>query len=112
MSIGLILFLLIGAHALFDFPLQGDAIAINKNRNKNTPLQKEVPWYYWMAAHAFTHGMAVALITQSVALGICETIAHFAIDCGKCESKYSIHVDQLLHLLCKVLWVVILNFGL
>lgn len=108
MSIGLIFFLLLGSHALFDFPLQGETVAINKNRNSKTHLQKEVDWFYWMSAHALTHGLGVALITQSMWLGIAETVSHFAIDYGKCEKMYGIHADQFLHVLCKVLWVVCL----
>lgn len=99
------------AHAAIDFPLQGDTTAINKNPNSNTELQKHVPWYYWMFAHALMHGGAVAYLTNSVFLGLCETVAHFLIDYNKCQGKYSIHVDQLLHVLCKCLWLAILLFA-
>lgn len=100
------LFALVAMHALLDFPLQGDAVAINKNPNADTPLQKHVPWYYWLLSHALVHGGGVALITGSVWLGMAETIAHFVIDYNKCMGKYSIHVDQLLHVLCKIAWVI------
>jgi hypothetical protein len=110
MDIVSIVFLLLVAHALADFPLQGDATAINKNPNANTPLQKHVPWYYWLGSHAIIHGGGVALVTGSVFLGVLETIAHFFIDLGKCKNYLSIHQDQLLHILCKAVWVVIL-FG-
>lgn len=103
-----ILFYLIAAHALFDFPLQGEAVAINKNRNLKTELQKHVPWFYWMGAHSLCHGLAVAVITNCVWFGLAETIAHFVIDFGKCEQKYSIHIDQALHILCKIVWVLII----
>lgn len=100
-------FFLLAVHALLDFPLQGDAVAVNKNRNANTELQKHVPWYYWMGAHALIHGGGVALVTNSLGLGLAETVCHFLIDFGKCEKKYSIHGDQALHVLCKVVWVII-----
>jgi hypothetical protein len=103
----MVLFLLLAAHATFDYALQGEAVAINKNPNANTALQKHVPWYYWLGSHAFQHGGAVALITGSAWLGIAETVAHFAIDYGKCLQKYTIHGDQLLHLVCKIVWLVI-----
>lgn len=103
-------FLLIAGHALADFALQGDAMAVNKNRNMKTELQKHVPWYYWLASHAMIHGGAVALVTGSVGLGIAETVCHFLIDFSKCERWFSIHVDQLLHVSCKVLWILILLF--
>jgi hypothetical protein len=105
-----ILFYLLVAHALLDFPLQGDAVAINKNPNANTALQKHVPWYYWMGSHALIHGGGVALVTGSIWLGLAETTCHFLIDYGKCNQKYSIHGDQILHVVCKVIWVIIWFF--
>ena len=104
MTILMVCFLLLVGHAICDYPLQGDAVAINKNRNAKTELQKHVPWYYWLASHALMHGGAVALITGSVTLGIAETVAHFLIDFGKCEKLFNIHIDQLLHIICKLLW--------
>lgn len=106
----MLFFLLLAAHAALDYALQGDTVAVNKNPNANTPLQKHVPWYYWLASHAFTHGGAVALITGSVWLGLAETVAHFTIDYFKCMNKYTIHGDQLLHLVCKIVWVIIWIF--
>lgn len=103
----MILFLLVVAHAAFDYALQGDTVSVNKNPNSNTALQKHVPWYYWMASHALMHGGAVALITGSAALGIAETVAHFFIDYGKCLKKYDIHMDQALHFICKLVWFII-----
>ena len=105
-----VLFFLIVLHALLDFPLQGDAVAINKNPNAKTELQKHVPWYYWLGSHALIHGGGVALVTGSVGLGCAETICHFLIDYGKCQRKYSIHGDQLLHVVCKVVWFTIWFF--
>ena len=29
---------------------------------------------------------------------------HWFIDFGKCEKLYGMHVDQTMHLVCKVLW--------
>lgn len=107
MEIMTILFALIVMHALLDFPLQGDAVAVNKNPNANTPLQKHVPWYYWLLSHALVHGGGVMLITGSVWLGMTETVAHFIIDYNKCQGRYSIHVDQLLHIICKIIWVLV-----
>lgn len=105
MTFLMVLFLLIAAHAAFDYAWQGDTVALNKNPNAHTPLQFHVPWYYWMASHALMHGAAVALITNSAVLGIAEAVAHFFIDWGKCTNKYSIHGDQALHGLCKLVWL-------
>lgn len=97
--------LLIAGHALADFPLQGDATAINKNRHAKTELQKHVPFGYWLFSHAIIHGALVGLVTGSVVLGIAETIAHAVIDFGKCEKWWNIHQDQFLHVICKVMWI-------
>ena len=100
-------FFLLVVHAILDFPLQGDSVAVNKNPNANTDLQKHVPWYYWMGAHALAHGGGVALVTGSALLGLFETLCHFLIDYGKCNKKYSIHGDQCLHVVCKIIWITI-----
>jgi Protein of unknown function (DUF3307) len=99
--------LLIAGHALADFPLQGDTTAVNKNRHAKTELQKHVHFQYWLGSHSIIHGAAVGLITGNVYLGMAEAVAHAVIDFGKCEKWYNIHVDQLLHVLCKVAWVLI-----
>lgn len=106
MSFVAVLFYLIAAHALLDFPLQGDAVAVNKNRHAKTELQNHVPWYYWMSSHALVHGAAVGLITHNIWLGFAETICHFVIDTLKCEKFYTIHTDQFLHICCKIYWAV------
>lgn len=102
------LFILVSVHALLDFPLQGDAVAINKNPNANTDLQKHVPWYYWLGSHALAHGFGVWFVTHSVVLGVLETISHATIDWMKCNKWFSIHIDQLLHIVCKVIWLVLI----
>ncbi len=99
-----LLFLLIAGHAVCDFPFQNETIALEKNRHSTSALQQHVPWFYWLSAHALTHGLAVGLLTGSVVLGALETLAHWAIDFGKCEKWYSVHVDQSLHVMCKVAW--------
>jgi len=98
------LFQLIVGHAVADFALQSDAMASEKCRHSDTPLQKSVPWYYWLSAHALIHGGAVFVVTQSVALGVAETVLHWWIDFGKCSRWFNIHVDQALHVACKVAW--------
>lgn len=98
-------FLFIAGHFVCDYPLQGEAVAIQKSRHVDNPLAKAVPWYYWLTAHAVMHGAAVALITGSALLGLCETAAHWLIDFGKCEKWYGIHTDQALHLACKAAWL-------
>jgi hypothetical protein len=106
------LFFLLAGHALMDYSLQTDPMAVCKCRRANNPLQQNVPWYYWLTAHALLHGAVVGLIVMwgyndwelAVAFAVAEAVAHWLIDFGKCEKLYNIHVDQLLHVLCKVAW--------
>ena len=97
-------FLLLVGHAMADYVFQSDVMSTEKRRSSTTKLQKIVPWYYWLTSHSLVHGFFVYLATGSTVLGIAETAAHWLIDFGKCEGKYNLHVDQALHLLCKVLW--------
>ena len=96
-----LLILLIGAHFICDYVLQGDAVATGKNRRID-PCRFGVSWWYWMTAHAVTHGFGVGLITRSVWLGACEAAAHWLIDFGECEKAYCLHEDQILHIICKL----------
>lgn len=105
------LFALIVGHALADYPLQTDFLARGKNRHNcgDVPpgAKRQTIWPYCLSAHALIHGGAVVLITGSAALGIVETLLHWAIDFGKCENWYGIHADQGAHVACKLLWAVI-----
>ena len=95
-------------HMLADFPLQGEFLAVGKNRH--LPLGK-MYWKVCLLAHSTIHGFMVYLPTNSVTLGLMETVAHAAIDAAKCENKISLNTDQALHLLCKAVWVYLfLNF--
>jgi hypothetical protein len=99
---------LLAAHFIVDYGFQGDTMAREKSRHSTTALQKHVPWYYWMTAHASLHAVCVAAITGSLLIGVLELLAHFAIDYGKCERWYNIHADQAMHLACKAFWVTLL----
>jgi len=95
------LLLLFAAHALCDYPLQGDFLARGKNLKAPLP---GVPWYQCMLAHALIHAGAVAFITHSTGLGLAELAIHFAVDVAKCEGKITFNVDQAIHYGCKVVW--------
>lgn len=106
------LFFLLAGHALMDYALQTDAMANCKCRRSTSPVQQAVPWYYWLTAHAFLHGAAVGALLRwagydwhlAVGFAVAETVAHWFIDYGKCQRLFSIHTDQGLHVLCKVVW--------
>jgi len=107
-----LLFFLLAAHALMDFALQSETMAVCKCRRCDNPIAKIVPWYYWLAAHSVLHGAAVGAVIRSfgydwnlvVAFALAETAIHALIDHGKCQNWYAIHVDQTLHVACKILW--------
>lgn len=98
---------LIVAHAVCDYPLQGDFLARAKNRALPIP---GVPWWEALGAHAIMHGGAVWLLTGLWWLGALEAASHFLIDDAKCTGKLgegakAFNRDQALHVLCKAAWV-------
>lgn len=97
---GGLLALLVMAHFLGDFGLQSDRMAVEKCPG----CDRTLPWPWWLTAHAAIHGLLVALLTGLPLLGLAEWAAHAVIDLFKCRGRYSLAVDQLLHLLCKLLW--------
>lgn len=99
------LFVLLAAHSLADYPLQGDFLANGKNRN--TELGK-LFWPYCLSSHALIHGGFVFIITGNIYLGLAESIIHAATDWLKCEKKISMFTDQVIHYLCKIVWVFII----
>ncbi len=105
------LFVLFALHFAFDFPLQGDTVAVQKNRHTDNALSKAVPWHMWLTAHAFTQGLGVLIATQSLTCACFETAAHWVIDFGKCEKWFGMYTDQGLHLLCKVGYVLLILRG-
>ena len=107
-----VFFALLVGHAVCDYPLQAGPMASEKCRRSTTPLQRSVPWYYWLSAHAVIHGGAVGWITGSPSLGLAEAVVHWLIDFGKCEDWFGIHVDQALHVGCKVVWCVVIAYGI
>ena len=107
-----IFFWLLVGHALADFSLQSDAMANGKNRHyRTTPppgAKYQATWFYWLTSHSLIHGGAVALVTGVWWLGVAETIVHWFIDFAKCENWTGIHRDQGLHVICKLVWWMLL----
>jgi hypothetical protein len=90
-------------HCVADFGLQSDRMAVEKCPGKGVAM----PWTYWLAAHAGIHGFVVAWITGIPLLGLAEWAVHAGIDLGKCSGLYRLRLDQILHLLCKLVWAVL-----
>lgn len=104
MSPALLLVALLTAHALCDYPLQGDFLSKAKNRNAPIP---GVPWQQALGAHSLIHGGAVALITGIWWLGLAEAVIHWVTDDAKCRGEISFNADQAIHVVCKLVWWVI-----
>lgn len=106
-----VLFYLIVGHALADYPLQNRFMAIGKNPyNQEVDSTSARKWYHKMAAHCAIHGGMVMLITGSWGYGLLEFVLHWIIDIHKCDKRINSDVDQALHILCKVLYVIMI-FG-
>lgn len=98
----LFFWLLVG-HALADGPLQGQFLSTAKRVGGIPGL----PWWIALGGHALIHGGFVALATQSVELGCAEIVCHFLIDMLKCRGVIGIVTDQVLHVVCKIIWVLV-----
>lgn len=108
-----ILFQFIVGHAFADYVFQGETMAVHKNRNHKGPLvgNPAFPnWYYWLTMHSFIHAAAVYLITTNITLALIEVVLHWLIDFIKCEDKINIHMDQFLHILCKIGYLYYLGY--
>lgn len=104
-----IFFALLIAHALFDYPLQGDFLSRNKNRHyKDENNDVKALWIHCLTSHSILHAGSVWLITGSFIIGIMEFVLHWIIDFLKCEGITNFHTDQFLHVLCRILYVIIL----
>jgi hypothetical protein len=113
LSAGQLFLVMVIVHLLLDYPLQGDFLAKAKNHVAGVP---GVPWTQALFAHAMIQAGGVWLVTGSMTLGVLELIAHAVIDYGKSAGWYvpwsqnphdAYHIDQGLHVACKVLWILI-----
>lgn len=102
------LVLLLAAHALCDYPLQGDFLAKAKNPTQPIP---GVPWWCAMAAHCAIHAGAVLLLTSSLIAACFEFVAHWVTDVAKCRGEIGFVADQAAHVAFKVAFVAVLAAG-
>lgn len=96
--------LMVAAHALADYPLQGEFLSKAKNHTAPIP---GVPWYQALLAHSAIHAGFVGVITGSIWLALAEFVIHTATDYAKCAGRISYNTDQAIHIGCKVVWAVL-----
>lgn len=110
-------FALVIGHAVADFPLQGQFLAMGKNRHIKMPDPEGAPfpknlWFYCLTAHAFIHAGALWLIAGSVVYALVEFILHWLIDFAKNERWTNFAGDQGLHVACKALYAILIWRGI
>lgn len=117
-GVAVLAFAMIIGHAFGDFPLQGEFLAVGKNRHLDGAKQfGGVPgpphlWIYALTAHSLIHSGIVWLITGSPVLAVVEMVAHWIIDFIRCENWISFSVDQAFHVSCKIIYAVLLVYFL
>lgn len=95
-------FWLVVGHCLADYPLQGDFLANAKNPDSDLG---KLFWKHALFAHSMIQAGFVLLFTGSVHLAIAEALIHAWTDYGKCKKYISLNQDQLIHIVCKLIWV-------
>lgn len=100
-----VFFALAVAHALADFPLQGDYIARQKSSKSADSRAEQV---VALTAHGLIHAGGVWIVTGSMVFGAVELALHALIDLAKGNHKFGLVTDQLLHLACKAAYAVAL----
>ncbi len=97
------------AHAVADYPLQGDYLARMKCRDQ---ASKPHEWLIPLTAHSLIQAGGVWIVSGSALLGAIELCLHWLIDLGKGEGRFGYVADQGLHLACKLAYVVVMVFGM
>lgn len=105
-------FLLMCGHAIADYGLQTSFVGKYKYRKYAHELPKEQKlnevWPWVLSGHALIHGFFTYAITGIFWFGLFETLVHGLIDFLKCEGKLDVHQDQWLHVICKLIYALIL----
>jgi hypothetical protein len=89
---------LIFGHYLGDFALQNDFVAKFKAPG-SAPF-----WFHVMTGHCAIHAGIVFMATHNPVASVGEFIAHFLTDSLKCKGTLSFNQDQLIHIVCKIIW--------
>lgn len=106
----ILLIALFAAHALCDYPLQGEFLSKFKNPNFPNELPDAPKWWLFLSMHCLIHSGAVLLLTGSITCAALEFTSHYVIDWLKCNNRITFTQDQLAHLAMKVLYVTLLAF--
>lgn len=102
MEIITIIFWLICAHVIADYPLQTPEMGKYKNkRNQPSPPDKKAKpvrvWFAYLTAHAFVHAGLSSLVVGPL-FGFIIGLFHWIQDYFKCKIQYSPNLDQLIHI--------------
>lgn len=109
-SVEMLIFML-GAHALLDYPLQGDWLSKAKNPTLNL-VPGETIWPMALGSHVLIQALGVKIVTGSWTFAALEFVIHFATDYAKCRGAFGYNVDQIIHVGTKVLFfALLLIFG-
>lgn len=111
---GPLFFALLIGHVMGDYPLQTEFMAIGKNHRRplsGMAAETRGVWVHCLTAHALVHAGAVWMITGSMTLALIEAGLHWVIDFAKSAGLTNLHVDQILHILCKVGYVWAIHVG-
>lgn len=96
------------AHALADFPLQGDYLATMKRRDQSKNLSG---WFIPLTAHSLVQAGGVWIVSGIPMIAALELCLHWIIDLAKGEGKIGYAMDQVLHLVCKAGYVILMACG-
>lgn len=109
--------LLIASHFICDTVLQPEHVSKGKHPDyAKSQGFNQTTWFYFMYGHALTHAVGVYLVTGSKLFFVMEWVLHGVIDLTKCcglfGKKYNMHIDQGLHILCKIIYLMLLSKGI
>lgn len=95
-------------HFVADFPLQGDYLARHKVRSNAGGV---ADWLVALCAHSAIQAGGVWLVSGSPVFAAVEFVLHGVIDIAKGEGRFGLIADQLLHLACKLGYVLVIIWG-
>ncbi len=92
-------------HVLADFPLQGAYLSKQKCR---CSAENRGDWIVALSAHCIIQAGGVWFVSGSLVYAAVELVLHALIDTGKCQGRYGLAMDQILHIASKIVYVIII----